>query len=94
MDLKHLEFGRGHKSRFGTDFTRIAAATTRAAEALGISDETGSITPGLSADLVALEGDPLTDVEAYFRPRAVVVRGTVVPLGLGWQRAASSGVSS
>ena len=72
----------------------LAAATTRAAEALGISDETGSITPGLSADLVALEGDPLTDVEAYFRPRAVVVRGTVVPLGLGWQRAASSGVSS
>ena len=66
----------------------LAAATTLAAEALGISDVTGSITPGLSADLVALDGDPLAEVDAYLRPRAVVVRGVLVPLGPGWQRRA------
>jgi imidazolonepropionase-like amidohydrolase len=66
----------------------LATATTQAAEALGIADVTGSITPGLSADLVALDGDPLADVEAYTRPSAVVIRGTLVPLGAGWQRPA------
>lgn len=69
----------------------LAAATTQAAEALAISHVTGSITPGLSADLVALDGDPLTDVEAYFRPSAVVVRGNVVPLGSQWRRTGDTG---
>ena len=67
----------------------LAAATTQAAEALGISDVTGSITPGLSADLVALGGDPLIDIEAYHRPCAVVVRGVLTPLGSRWRRDAS-----
>lgn len=66
----------------------LAAATTQAADALGVAGETGSVTPGLSADLVALDGDPLADVDAYTRPRAVVVRGTVVPLGAGWRQGA------
>lgn len=61
----------------------LATATTQAADALGIADVTGSITPGLSADLVALDGNPLEDVGAYSRPRAVVVRGTVLPIGTG-----------
>lgn len=69
----------------------LAAATTKAAEALGIADVTGSITPGLSADLVALDGDPLSDMDAYTRPHAVVVRGTVMPIGTGWQRSTSDG---
>jgi imidazolonepropionase-like amidohydrolase len=56
----------------------LATATTNAAEALGIAGETGSITPGLSADLVALDGDPLTDVDAYTRPTAVLIRGKLV----------------
>ena len=67
----------------------LAAATTLAAEAIGIAAVTGSITPGLSADLVALDGDPLSDVEAYNRPIAVVARGVLVPLGPGWQRVSS-----
>lgn len=69
----------------------LAAATTVAAEALGIADVTGSITPGLSADLLALDGDPLVDVKAYARPRAVMVRGTLVPIGPGWQPAPGGG---
>lgn len=41
----------------------------------------GSVTTGLDADLVALEGDPLSDFDAYTRPRVVVTRGRVVGLG-------------
>jgi imidazolonepropionase-like amidohydrolase len=59
----------------------LSAATTIAAEALGLRDVTGSITTGLDADLVALEGDPLLDFDAYTRPRVVVTRGRVVDLG-------------
>jgi imidazolonepropionase-like amidohydrolase len=67
----------------------LATATTLAAEAIGVAEVTGSITPGLSADLVALDGDPLSEIEAYRRPVAVVVRGVLKPLGAGWQRVSS-----
>ena len=40
----------------------IAAATTGAAHLLGLENEVGRIAPGLSADLIAVDGDPLTDV--------------------------------
>lgn len=67
--------------QIGMDLRQIlAAATTIAADALGLRDVTGSITTGLDADLVALEGDPLSDFEAYTRPRVVVTRGRVVDL--------------
>ncbi|HTW98507.1 MAG TPA: amidohydrolase family protein [Acidimicrobiales bacterium] len=59
----------------------LATATTTAADAIGLGTVTGAIAPGLSADLVALEGDPLHDVEAYFRPRLVARQGRVTWLG-------------
>ncbi len=37
----------------------IAAITADAAEALGLAGTTGAIRPGLAADLVAVEGDPI-----------------------------------
>ena len=40
----------------------IAAATTGAARLLGLESEVGRIAPGLSADLIAVDGDPLADV--------------------------------
>jgi imidazolonepropionase-like amidohydrolase len=39
----------------------LLACTRHAAEALGISQEVGTIEVGKSADLVVLDGDPLTD---------------------------------
>ena len=36
----------------------LTAATTRAAEALGLATVTGALTAGLSADLIAVGGDP------------------------------------
>ncbi|MFH1573836.1 MAG: amidohydrolase family protein [Acidobacteriota bacterium] len=47
-----------------TPMEAIQAATSRCAEALGISQRTGSIRPGLEADLVVLDGNPLEDIKA------------------------------
>ena len=42
----------------------IKSATVSAADLLGISNITGSITKGKSADIVAVSGDPLQDIKA------------------------------
>ncbi len=42
----------------------VDMATTEAAAALGVADETGRLTPGHRADLLLVDGDPLTDFEA------------------------------
>lgn len=45
-----------------TPMQAIVAATTNAADLLGIADQVGSLEPGKSADLIAVAGDPLNDV--------------------------------
>jgi imidazolonepropionase-like amidohydrolase len=40
----------------------IRAATTNAAELLGLENDVGSIAPRKYADLVAVKGDPLNDI--------------------------------
>lgn len=42
----------------------IVSATSRAAEALGLSDQTGDLKTGLQADIIAVEGNPLDDITA------------------------------
>jgi len=42
----------------------IKAATVSAADLLGISDMAGSISKGKSADIIAVNGDPLQDIKA------------------------------
>jgi imidazolonepropionase-like amidohydrolase len=63
-----------------TPLGAIQAATINAAKAFGIDSITGSIRKGLSADIIAVEGDPLTDITALTRVRAVILRGSLVPL--------------
>jgi imidazolonepropionase-like amidohydrolase len=55
----------------------IVAATSLAAASLGLENEIGSIAAGLHADLVAVDGDPLTDVTALGRVTFVMKGGTV-----------------
>lgn len=45
-----------------TPATAIQAATVNAADLLGLSSEIGTLEPGKRADIVAVDGDPLTDV--------------------------------
>ena len=56
----------------------IAEITSRAAESLQMQDKIGAVAPGLEADLVAIEGDPLKDIEALRRVAWVMKGGHVV----------------
>ncbi len=60
-----------------TPLEAIQAATVVAAEHLRISDQAGLIAPGRNADIVAVEGDPLSDVTAL-EHMAFVMKGGVV----------------
>lgn len=59
----------------------LAAATSAAAAAIQLADSTGEIRPGYSADLVALDGDPLADPRAYFRVHWVMRSGRIAVSG-------------
>lgn len=56
----------------------IVSATWLAARSLRLQDRIGSIAPGLEADIIALDGDPLTDITAVRRVVFVMKGGTVV----------------
>ena len=55
----------------------MVSANSLGAEALGMSDQIGSIAPGLEADIIALDGDPLKDISAV-RGVVFVMKGGVV----------------
>lgn len=52
--------------------------TTVAADVLGLGAVTGRIAPGLDADLLVVDGDPLADPAALTRPLFVTARGRPV----------------
>jgi imidazolonepropionase-like amidohydrolase len=55
----------------------IKAATVNAAKLLDLSDEVGTIAPGKSADLIAVDSSPLDDVSVLERVTFVMARGDV-----------------
>lgn len=55
----------------------MVSANSLAAEALGMADRIGSIAPGLEADIIALNGEPLEDITAVRRVVFVMKGGTV-----------------
>src|SRR5213592_4318711 len=57
--------------------TTMVSANSLGAEALGMADQIGSIAPGLQADIIALDGDPLKDITAV-RHITFVMKGGVV----------------
>ena len=57
--------------------TAMVSANSLGAEALGRAAEIGSIAPGLQADIIALDGNPLKDITAVRRV-VFVMKGGVV----------------
>jgi len=55
----------------------MVSANSLGAEALGLRDQIGSIAPGFQADIIALDGNPLTDITAVRRV-VFVMKGGVV----------------
>ena len=57
----------------------LATATTIPAELLGLDKQLGRVAPGFAADLVAVEGDPLSNITSLFSSvRWVMKDGAVV----------------
>lgn len=68
-----------HLVRFGlSPFEALQAATTSAAELLGVDDRTGRIAEGLEADLILVPANPLEHVEALQDVLMVVSNGRIV----------------
>ncbi|MEY3657695.1 MAG: hypothetical protein RLZZ561_1444 [Pseudomonadota bacterium] len=56
----------------------LASATTTAAKLLDKETEIGRIAPGYSADMIAVAGDPLTDVRTLEKVDFVMARGRII----------------
>jgi imidazolonepropionase-like amidohydrolase len=56
----------------------IVSITSLSAESLGLAGQLGSVTPGMAADLIAVDGDPLKDITAMRRVVFVMKGGKVV----------------
>ena len=68
--------------------TAMVSANSLGAEALGKADQIGSIAPGLQADIIALDGDPLKDISAVRRV-VFVMKGGVVYKNVAANRTAN-----
>jgi imidazolonepropionase-like amidohydrolase len=60
-----------------TPMQAIQAATRNSADLLGHSDLIGSIAPGRSADIIAVDGDPLANIRALEKMAFVMKEGKV-----------------
>jgi imidazolonepropionase-like amidohydrolase len=64
--------------RFGVSPSDALLAGTRwAAEACRVDDQVGTLAPGRRADLIAVDGDPLREIEALQRVRLVMKDGVI-----------------
>ena len=80
-DAVHMMFGQntwelGHFVQAGMTPTQaLAAATTTGADVLGMTDRIGKVAPGFFADIVAVQGDPLADVNVVLKGVKWVMKG-------------------
>ena len=55
----------------------LIAGTANGADLLGIAEQTGTLKPGKAADIVAVRGNPLADIESTQHPTFVMKQGVV-----------------
>ena len=55
----------------------IISATSLAAESMGLGKEIGTLAPGMTADIVAVQGDPVKDITALRRVSFVMKGGRI-----------------
>jgi imidazolonepropionase-like amidohydrolase len=60
-----------------TPLEAVQSATIGAADHLGLGDQIGRLNPGFAADLIAVKGDPLSDVTSLQKV-VFVMKGGVV----------------
>jgi imidazolonepropionase-like amidohydrolase len=81
-----LPFAPGDMAAAGLSPAEILRAmTSRAAQACGLGHRKGRIAPGFDADILAIDGNPLDDLAAVRRLRAVYAGGRAVLPALGSQ---------
>ena len=74
-----LPYGLAQLTQLGmSPAAALTAGTSTAAQVCGLGDRKGRIRPGYDADLLIVDGDPLTDLAALLRPVAVLVAGRPV----------------
>jgi imidazolonepropionase-like amidohydrolase len=56
----------------------LAMSTTAPAARFGLENRTGRLTPGLSADVVVLDGDPALDVRVFAKVRTTMREGRII----------------
>ena len=55
----------------------LISATSLSAKSLGMGNQIGTIAPGMQADIIAMDGDPLTDPTSVRRVEFVMKGGTI-----------------
>jgi imidazolonepropionase-like amidohydrolase len=71
----------------------ISAATSLNAEALGMAEKVGSVAPGMEADLIAVDGNPVQDITSLQRVAFVMKAGRVYRNGREWSRSERGGMT-
>jgi imidazolonepropionase-like amidohydrolase len=77
-----LRWGVGHLGMVGmSPAEALRASTSHAAAVCGLGHRKGRLEPGYDADVLAVDGDPLTDSAVLHRIAAVYLRGRRVARG-------------
>ncbi|MEJ3657108.1 amidohydrolase family protein [Actinomycetes bacterium KLBMP 9759] len=77
-----LPLGLQHLVELGTDpVEALRTGTSTAAGVCGLGDRKGRVVASFDADLLAVDGDPTTDITALHRPVAVFQGGRRVDIG-------------
>jgi imidazolonepropionase-like amidohydrolase len=64
----------------------IQSATSVAADHMGLSQDVGAVEPGRVADLIAVKGNPLEDLELLRAVPLVMQQGKIIKSDIGLNR--------